>query len=90
MRTARPAGVSAPPLLERDHLPVACLCERSCAETVRVAADLIDLVALEQAEVVRARISGIAQSLGESGVVLRAVDIPQPARSQLLSCVEAN
>ena len=51
---------------------------------------LIDQVALEQAEVVRARISGIAQSLRESGVVLRAVDIPRSERPELLSCAGSN
>jgi hypothetical protein len=71
-----------------DRLPVLCLCE-CCAETVRVAASLIDEIALEQAEIVRARIAGIAVRLRESGVVLRAVDIPQSERAELLGCVQA-
>lgn len=41
-------------------------------------------------EIVRARIAGIAQSLREIGVVVRAVDIPQSERSELLSCVGSN
>jgi hypothetical protein len=43
------------------------------------------------AEVVRARIAGIAvERLRESGVVLRAVDIPRSERAELLACVQAN
>ena len=65
---------------------VLCLCE-CCAGTVQLAVDLIDEVALEQAKVVRARISGIAERLRE---VLRAVDIPRSERSGLLSCAGSN
>jgi len=72
-----------------DRLPVLCLCE-CCAECVRVAADLIDEIALEQAEIVRAWIASIAQQLRETGVVLRTVDIPRSERVELLSCVQAN
>jgi hypothetical protein len=59
-----------------DRFPVLCQCQ-CCAETVQVAARLIDEIALEQAEIVRARIAAIADRLRDSGVVLRAVDIPQ-------------
>ncbi len=83
-----PSGVLA--LLRDERHPVVCLCEVCCASTVRVAADLIDEVALEQAEIVRARIAGIAERLRESGVVLRSVDIPQSERAELLGCVQAN
>jgi hypothetical protein len=73
---------------------VACVVQSNqcecCAETIRVAARLIDEIALEQAEIVRARIAGCAQRLREGGVVLRAVDIPRSERSELLSCVQAN
>lgn len=72
-----------------DRFPVLCLCG-CCAETVRVAASLIDEIALEQAEIVRARIAAIADRLRDSSVVLRAVDIPQSERAELLSCVQAN
>lgn len=53
-------------------------------------ATLIDQIALKQAEVVRARIAGIAEWLRESGVVLRAVDIPRSERAELLGCVGSN
>lgn len=68
---------------------VVCACE-CCAGSVAIAAALLHEVALEQAEVVRARIAGIAERLRESGVVLRAVDIPQSDRSALLACVGSN
>jgi len=72
-----------------ERLPVPFLCE-CCAECVRVAANLIDEIALEQAEIVRVRIASIAQQLRETGVVLRTVDIPRSERVELLSCVQAN
>jgi hypothetical protein len=88
-------GVHVPTLSEvlpllGDGRAVVCLCEPCCADTVRRAAGILDEVALEQAEVVRARITGVAQSLRETGVVLRAVDIPRSERSELLGCVQAN
>jgi len=61
-----------------------------CAATVRVAANLIDEIALKQAEIVRTRIAGIAERLRGSGVVLRSVDIPRSERVELLGCVQAN
>ncbi|HLM96752.1 MAG TPA: hypothetical protein VK283_10585 [Acidimicrobiales bacterium] len=73
-----------------DGRAVVCLCEPCCADTVRRAASILDEVALEQAEVVRARIAGIAERLRDSGVVLRSVDIPQSERAELLGCVQAN
>ena len=42
------------------------------------------------AEVVRARVAGIAERLRESGVVLRAVDISRSERAELVACVQAN
>jgi hypothetical protein len=88
-------GVHVPVLSEvlpllGDGRAVVCLCEPCCADTVRRAAGILDEVALEQAEVVRARIAGIADRLRESGVVLRAVDVPRSERVELLSCVQAN
>jgi hypothetical protein len=76
-------------VLRDERHPVACLCE-CCADTVRFAAVLLDEIALEQAEIVRARIAGYAERLRESGVVLRSVDIPRSERFELLSCVQAN
>jgi len=73
-----------------DGRAVVCLCEPCCADTVRRAAGILDEVALEQAELVRARIAGVADRLRDSGVVLRAVDIPRSERVELLSCVQAN
>jgi len=73
-----------------DGRAVVCFCEPCCADTVRRAARILDEVAIEQAEIVRARIAGIAERLRESGVVLRAVDIPRSERSELLACVQAN
>ncbi len=54
------------------------------------AAQILDEVAFEEAERVRRRIAGIAQSLRESGVVLRSVDIRHSERAELLGCVQAN
>jgi len=76
-------------VLKDERHPVVCLYE-CCAATIRVAARIIDEIALEKPEIVRARIAGIAERLRESGVVLRAVDIPQSERSELLSCVGSN
>jgi len=84
-----PALSDALAIARADRLPVLCLCE-CCAATVQVAARLIDELALEQAEIVRARIAGIAARLRDSGVVLRAVDIPRSKRAELLGCVQAN
>ena len=95
-RCATCGGLHVPTVAEalsferHDRLPVLCLCEPCCAETVHVAARLLDELALEQAEVVRARIAGIAERLRASGVVLRAVDIPQSNRAVILSCAATN
>ena len=84
-----PALSDVSAIARADRLPILCLCE-CCAATVRVAARLIDEIALEQAEIVRARIVGIADRLRDSGVVLRSVDIPQSERAEVLGCVQAN
>jgi hypothetical protein len=85
-----PSASAVLAVLRDNHLPVVCLCEPCCAHTVRIAANLIDEIALEQAEVVRARIAGIADRLRDSGAVLRSVDIPRSERVELLGCVQAN
>lgn len=74
----------------RDHLPVLCMCEACCASTIQIAARLLDEIAIEQAEIVRSRIAGMAARLRESGVVLRSVDIPQSERVGLLTSPESN
>jgi hypothetical protein len=55
-------------VLRDERHPVVCLCE-CCVATIRVAARIIDEIGLEKAEIVRARIAGIAERLRESGVV---------------------
>jgi hypothetical protein len=77
-------------LLEQENAPVICLCDLCCGATVRLAAGILDQIALELAESVRARLSGQARMLRESGVVLRTVHVPRSARTELLGCVQAN
>ena len=80
------------PEAHHDDVPARAHCEapRILSRGTWPRSGSSDQVALEQAEVVRARISGIAQSLRESGVGLRAVDIPRSERPELLSCAGSN
>lgn len=84
-----PALVDALELARRDRVPVLCQCP-CCAATISLGARLIDEIALEQAEVVRSRIAGLATRLREAGVVLRSVDIPRSERVELFSGFGSN